>query len=612
SIAAPEALAEHPRYEILEHIGSGGMGEVYKARHRVMNRVVALKVINKRFLGKPEAAERFRREVQAAAQLSHPNIVASHDAERAEDLHFLAMEYVCGVNLAELVHERGPLPVEEACDYARQAALGLQYAHEQGMVHRDIKPHNLMLADDGTVKVLDLGLATLAPLSLGAAEQSGHDSSLTAAGSIMGTPDYMAPEQAGDAGSADARSDIYALGATLYFLIAGRPPFPSGSVTEKLKDHAESPIEPIDTLNEEVPSALAEVIDCMLKKDPQQRFQSAAEVAQALSEFTSAGKANRGITGKRTLIALALAAVTALAGILYVQTDQGTLVVESNDADVEIIIRQAGKQIEIIDTVTGARAIRLPSGKYEVSIGDDKNSFTLDQQRLSIQRGKETIVTVRPKSSEPDRHAEQANRNQRQLASIAAINELGGSMRFDKGEPALVTVSFNGQQYNDAHLVHVRNLDNLRTLYLPNTNVTNNGMRDQVRHMTTLHNLYVPSTKVTDEGIKFIAELEELRVLYIHDLQLTDDGLAPLKDLKKLVGLSLDRTPISDAALQRHLSQMPSLKMLFLKGTAITDEGLASLHQLKRLFHLDLTDTNVSEEGLQRFREAFPQCKVVH
>jgi serine/threonine protein kinase len=159
----PVQLAEHPRYEILGLIGKGGMGDVYKARHRKMERMVALKVINRGLVQKPEAVDRFHREVKAAAQLSHPNIVTAYDADQASDFHFMVMEYVDGVDLSQKVKQRGALPVAEACDYIRQAATGLQHAHERGMVHRDIKPHNLMASWDGTVKILDFGLASLAP-----------------------------------------------------------------------------------------------------------------------------------------------------------------------------------------------------------------------------------------------------------------------------------------------------------------------------------------------------------------------------------------------------------------------------------------------------------------
>ncbi|MFQ5732913.1 MAG: protein kinase [Planctomycetaceae bacterium] len=292
----PAALFHHPRFEVQELIGQGGMGAVYKAEHRHMKRTVALKVINPKLVAGRTAVERFRREVEAAARLHHPNIVTAFDAELAGDAHFLVMEYVPGTDLHDVLQERGPLPVVEACDYIRQAALGLQCAHENGMVHRDIKPQNLMLTPDGQVKILDFGLASLTaevvpPETIAddtdAADSSEHQhSSLTQAGSIMGTPDYMAPEQARDAHAADIRADIYSLGCTLYTLLTGKAPFTGGTAVDKIVAHAEHAPEPVESLRNDVPKELRRVLSRMLAKDPAERFQTPAEVAKALATLS--------------------------------------------------------------------------------------------------------------------------------------------------------------------------------------------------------------------------------------------------------------------------------------------------------------------------------------
>lgn len=285
----PEALAEHPRYGIVGLIGRCGMGDVYKATHRKMERTVALKVINRGLVRKTEAVDRFHREVKAAAQLSHPNIVTAFDADQADDFHFMVMEYVDGVDLSQTVKDRGALPVAEACDYICQAATGLQHAHEQGMVHRDIKPHNLMVTDGGTVKVLDFGLASLAPEAVSDADTVEARGDLTAAGAVMGTPDFISPEQAEDARSADIRSDIYCLGSTLYFLLSGRPPFHNGSVLTKLKSHATEEPVALESLRGDVPEELTSVVARMTAKNPDDRFQTPAEVAATLSQFVETG-----------------------------------------------------------------------------------------------------------------------------------------------------------------------------------------------------------------------------------------------------------------------------------------------------------------------------------
>ena len=274
----PEAFG---RYRILRELGRGGMGAVYQARHTVMDRQVVIKVINKSLLDQPDALERFRREVQAA-QLSHPNIVTAYDAEQAGDLHLLVMEFVPGQSLAEVLQKQGPLPVAHACHYARQAALGLHHAFERGMVHRDIKPANLMLTPRGQVKILDFGLAKVV-------KENRPKQALTALNSYMGTPEYSAPEQATDARSADIRADLYSLGCTLYCLLAGRPPFQEDTPVKTILAHLEKEPAPLPELRPDVPPGLWAVVARLLAKDPARRYQTPAEVAQALAPFCRRG-----------------------------------------------------------------------------------------------------------------------------------------------------------------------------------------------------------------------------------------------------------------------------------------------------------------------------------
>jgi WD40 repeat protein/serine/threonine protein kinase len=275
-------------YVVLERLGEGAMGQVFKARHRLLGRVVALKVIRREKLTNPDAVRRFYQEAQAAAHLSHPNVVLAYDVGQAGNTHYLAMEYVEGVDLARLVKERGRLPVSQACEYVRQAALGLQHAFEKGLVHRDIKPHNLLVsraaerpgapAAGDVVKVLDFGLARLQGPPDG---QTG----LTRLGAVMGTPDYIAPEQAMDSRGVDSRADLYSLGCTLYFLLAGRPPFPGNSLTEVLLKHQMEPAAPLASLGVEVPAGVQAVLDRLMAKRPEDRYPTPAEAARALAPF---------------------------------------------------------------------------------------------------------------------------------------------------------------------------------------------------------------------------------------------------------------------------------------------------------------------------------------
>ncbi len=288
----PDELASHTRYRVLGELGRGGMGSVFKAEHLLMERTVALKVIQPHLIQRPDAVERFRREVKAAARLEHPNIVRAYDAEQAGNSHFLVMEFIEGDSLAEVVENRGPLPVTDACRYIRQAAKGLQHAFEQGMVHRDVKPANLMLTRDGQVKILDFGLARFASESGPAAsfrfsgtQEPAADGTLTSAGAFMGTPDYAAPEQATNAHAADTRADVYSLGCALYHLLAGRPPFGGGSLAQKMAYHLHSKPTPLAQLRPDVPAELATVLDRMMAKKPSERYQTPAEVVRALAPF---------------------------------------------------------------------------------------------------------------------------------------------------------------------------------------------------------------------------------------------------------------------------------------------------------------------------------------
>jgi serine/threonine protein kinase len=281
----PPELANHPQFEVVRELGRGGMGVVYLARNRLMGRLEVLKVVNEQVLEHAGGLERFLREIQAAARLSHPNVVAAYSASQLGNLLVFAMEYVEGEDLAKFVKRLGPLPVPVACYYARQAALGLHHAFEKGMVHRDIKPQNLILFRDGrnhVVKVLDFGLAKVV-------SEKADEPELTGSGKMLGTPDYIAPEQTLDAARADVRADVYSLGCTLYYLLVGGPPFTGKSLFEVLQAHQSREARPLNLARPEVPEELAAVVRKMMAKEPAKRYQTPAEVAQALLPFIKAG-----------------------------------------------------------------------------------------------------------------------------------------------------------------------------------------------------------------------------------------------------------------------------------------------------------------------------------
>jgi len=281
-------------YRLLEPLGSGGSGQVFKARHLKMNRLVALKVLRRAGRLDSDAVQRFHREIEVTSQLAHPNIIHALEAGPIGPALVLVMEYVDGIDLERLVQRSGSLSVPLACDYIRQAALGMQYAHERGLVHRDVKPGNLLITrtpegpPTGLVKLLDLGLARLRYQTC-----DSRTADLTLAGSnavTQGTPDYMAPEQALDFHGADIRSDLYSLGCTFYFLLAGQPPFAGGSLAEKLLKHQQTPPPPIDKARTDLPPGLAAIVMKLLAKHPGDRYQTPGELIQALDALPDAGK----------------------------------------------------------------------------------------------------------------------------------------------------------------------------------------------------------------------------------------------------------------------------------------------------------------------------------
>jgi serine/threonine protein kinase len=268
-------------YEVLDRLGFGGSSVVYKARQRETEQLVALKVIQPEILNRSAGRTEFLPAMEAMTVLEHPNVVQLCDADQSGELCYVAMEFMDGTDLHKLVRFGGPLPCDEACEYARQAAVGLQHAHEHNLVHRDIKPRNLFLtqAADGTalVKILDWGLAGLrAPRAV-----PGRLVNSVTAG-IVGSADYLAPEQARDAAAVDIRGDIYSLGCTLYFLLTGRPPFPGGSLMQKLLRHLNEEPARLDGCRDDVPAAVCSVLERMLAKQPEERFQTPAAVAIAL------------------------------------------------------------------------------------------------------------------------------------------------------------------------------------------------------------------------------------------------------------------------------------------------------------------------------------------
>jgi serine/threonine-protein kinase len=290
-------------YQLLAVLGQGGISEVFKAWDTVRGRIVALKVLQQHLADNPDAVRQFQREREAVTRLSHPNIIRTYDADAVDGFPYFAMEFVEGMDLDCFVHRVGPLPVEQASDYVRQVAQGLQHAHQLGLVHRDIKPANLFLlhppiptgqtarkGPDPVVKVIDWGLARLVK-GAGEAQAATCCDSAAERGRLLGTADYISPEQASDASVVDTRADIYSLGCTFYYLLTGRPPFLGATLMHKLLEHQQAEPDDIRQLRPDVPEEAADILRRMMQKKPEERYQIPLLVVAALRRFCPRGPA---------------------------------------------------------------------------------------------------------------------------------------------------------------------------------------------------------------------------------------------------------------------------------------------------------------------------------
>ncbi len=415
------------KYQLFEQIGQGGMGEVYKAMHTILKKTVAVKVLPPHRLKNADAIARFRREREAAGRLDHPNIVRAFDADEANGQHFLVMEWLAGQDLTAYVREHGPLPVAQACDFIRQAALGLDFAHSQGLVHRDVKPSNLMLTTaDGqpVIKVLDLGLALLHA-------DVPAESELTSAGQVMGTYDFIAPEQAMESHTVDARADMYSLGCTFYYLLTANVPFQGKSDAKKLLAHQLEEPTPLTKYRTEIPSEVVAMVAKLMAKDPAQRYATMRELADALRTSATTpplpsppgrGAGGEGVTlnapasnstasmpssplagdepparrKKRPLLIaasllLGLVAVIALVvGIIRITTPEGDFVIDTDDNKVKFSVSKGVVTLHDEETkrTYEVKAVRKASGEYELDVRDVGANLSFKTAKLTIHRGK--------------------------------------------------------------------------------------------------------------------------------------------------------------------------------------------------------------------------------
>jgi serine/threonine protein kinase/Leucine-rich repeat (LRR) protein len=648
-------------YVILDKIGQGGMGTVFVARHKRMNRLVALKVLPTSLSGIAEAVIRFQREVEAAAKLHHQHIAAAYDADEASGVHFLVSEYVDGPNLAAYVRDKGPLPVAAAVRLAAQAAQGLAAAHALGIIHRDIKPSNLMVNRQGMLKILDLGLAQMRG-SLAGPETA---SDMTQTGRTMGTVDYMAPEQARDAKAVDPRADIYSLGCTLYFLLAGHTPAPPGSAAEKLLWHQTQYAPPLIDVCPGATARLETLVKRMMAKVVEVRPQSMTEVAleleaclaelpssreelslegievrphdatatiqatalgqgtlqdapETLLTLSPAKRLGRQLTSSKAQTRGQLAAFAALGvGLLgvallalwpwlaplwerqaTVPTSQLIVTVDEGPADVYVNSQLRG----ILDSDGGPLEIRLPPGPQRVEV--KRSGYTTHEEEIETRLDRPVVVQARLQSTSPaplpaPRPGIDPHAHYQEL--LTWVWSEGGTVGVKTQRNTPLTVKKRADLPSEA--VFITAID------LSNSGVSDDSLK-KLATATDVNELKLDSTRITDAGLVHLRKLDRLTRLDLSQTSVKGPGLDQLQGASELSHLNLAGTPLTDQAIGR-LLRFERLRILDLSNTATTDVGLANLQDLTTLETLDLRGTGISAETFENLRRAHREARIL-
>lgn len=436
-VEASNALQAFPdsisNFEPIEMLGSGGMGRVFKVRHQLLGQIQAVKLLHGYRVDEKQAVARFKNEMRAIGALKHPNIVSAQHAEIADGVPYLVMDYVQGQTLSQILQsyrqQVAMFPIPEACEYIRQAAVGLQYAHDRGIVHRDIKPGNIMVDEQGQAKILDLGLARIID------DNSGHAGDLTTEEQILGTPNYMAPEQLTSSRSVDARADVYALGATLYQLLTGEVVYPTNEEAtffEKASLISDAPVPDIRALRPDIPAELGNVITQCLQKSADDRVISAGELAERLASWTKdstsggqgkpvaptkAPQQDANSRGPRSWLFLLafLFPFILLAGVLIrlQLPGGGELVIECDDpnATFNVVAVQGDSQEELKFSRDQNGSIELKVGTWQVDIqGLDADQYKLSKDQVVISKGKTKRLRATRRSEKENDKVEQAEK----------------------------------------------------------------------------------------------------------------------------------------------------------------------------------------------------------
>jgi len=658
-------------YEILSKLGEGGMGMVFKARHRRMKRNVALKVLPPSLIDSADALGRFHREVEAAAKLTHPNIAAAFDADDADGVHFLVMEYVDGPNLSAYIKRVGPIPVAAALRLIGQAARGLAHAHGQGVIHRDIKPGNLLIDSGGAVKILDMGLARLnADLEVGE-----ELTELTQSGRVMGTVDYMAPEQAVDAKRVDHRADIYSLGCTLFFLVAGRGMSPEGTLTQKLLWHQNQPPESLQEVEPDLPDQVELLYQRMVAKKPEDRQQSMEELCDeidaALETLSSAGLEDLPLIGP----AMRDAGASTRGSIIR---DNATMVDRPTRTDMGAAggpadaAKPARRWVTFAGMGGGAAVLGIVAALWLGGIfgGRASNDDAPGQTARAEQPGGKlpspaSSTDGDPESKTPDNKSTAPDGGKSQPSQDGPPQQgppQDGGKKDDppQGEPSTDDPPQEGLPDDDAGKsdlppedvvakkadppqpvvpykdfltwvfrqtgratidagegpATVAALSELpsSTFRLIGVDLSDTAVRDddlaRLGEAKELVDLDLSNTAVTDTGLVYVRQLSGLRSLDLSRTRISDEGLQHLAKLLSLLDLRLEYTRIADAGIKRLTPLKSRLEKLYLTGAPLRDEGLQVLEDFTALKLLVINDTFVSDAAYDRLHDLRPDLAI--
>ena len=641
-------------YVLLQEIGAGGMGRVFKARHPPMARTVVIKIIKEQHATAPDAVNRFNREIKAIANLDHPNIVRAYHSGMYRGSQYLVMEYVEGEDLAQHARNHGALSVTKVVDYLIQAATGLAHAHQQGIVHRDVKPGNLMLDADGRIRVLDLGLAK--PVGILASDPNDATDAMTGDCDIVGTSAYMPPEQSQNTQDVDHRSDIYSLGCTLHYLLTCEPVYSGTTAIERIIAHRTEEPPCLRDSRDDVPPELEAVFHKMIAKRPDDRFQSMDDVIEALQqaikleseEAQEASASDESIADRPTDRSGFRIGVVVAAGVLVTSLllsipfwfdpdppapDPTPTTSENSDEPSENgrlpVAGDSGEPAVEEPVVPNDRSGTAPRTEREIAVALIEAGATIDIQWHDPVEGEKQRLGTSDLEDLPDEQIqvirillERSNFADAELPlsfgdqDLTHLKHLHGltylSVAFtsvtSKGIesiaqcPSLVHLYLGRTQVDDSAMAALADLPNLETLDLQGTIVTDAGLGELERSANLKTLQLGEGQRVTDIGLESVARVTTLRSLTLRYAEITDFGLSRLAGLENLEKLDLSNTDTDDAGLEA-VCQIRTLTELTMRYTSISDDGVRFLPGLEQLQYLDLSNTEITNQSIPHFSQ---------